>query len=77
MNLTNLLQHNDQQAAWEYIKLRTAEYLLSGYTGRLVLNFHNGRVQLLNDQANIAGVSQLDYYSTLTRQRLVTMGVTL
>lgn len=65
-----LLEGGDQKLAWDYFVLRVVEYLESGFKGRMVVDISRGRIEVVLDQAAIAGVTQLTYYMNRTRERL-------
>ena len=52
-----------QEAYWEFIKKRSEEYRDRKLTGRLVIDFQKGSINSIFDQAVIAGVSSLFFYS--------------
>lgn len=57
------LEDKLQEEYKTYITERSNEYMEKKLTGRLVIDFSKGKIQSIQDQAIVAGVSMLMYYS--------------
>lgn len=56
------LKRSIQDTSLQYIQARSKEYVDKQLSGRLVLEFHGGKISQIYDQPIIKGISQLAYY---------------
>lgn len=61
--VSTLTTSADQLLAWQYVLLRSAEYLKTGFPGKIVLEFQGKRLNSVQNQEFIAGGTQLVVYT--------------
>lgn len=62
-SIENLLISTEQKLYWQFVVSRVSEYIQTGFKGRIVIDLQAGRINSIADQALIAGVSQIHFYS--------------
>lgn len=63
VNLVALLKGEDQKSQWRYVELRIKELLSNGYTARIIIDVQKHRINSIQDQAIISGLSQTAFYT--------------
>lgn len=61
--IDDLLVTNEQKAYWQFLVVRMGEYLENGFKGRIVIDIQAKRINSIADQALIAGLTQISFYT--------------
>lgn len=59
--IEDLLLQPDQVLIWQFIIRKSVEYLITGFNGRLTIDFQNHRINSVSPQDFVAGTSQIFY----------------